>query len=114
MGSAPLPLQRGRDTLKISPRQLIREKQAVAAEMFVVVLLLWLPPAAHNALGERAWTRLSALINSSALPLKHSLAEAPKSFPHADLMEPSGHMQERDLQTHGRDAGLTGTNWRTG
>lgn len=43
MGSAPLPLQRGLDTLKISLRQLIREKQAVAAEMFVVVRLLWLP-----------------------------------------------------------------------
>lgn len=41
-GSAPFPLQRGRDPLKISPRQLIRERQAVAAEMFVVVRLLWL------------------------------------------------------------------------
>lgn len=51
--------------------------------------------------GRGAWTRLSALINSSALPLKQSLAEAPKSFPRDDLMEPSGHMQERDLQTHG-------------
>lgn len=49
-----LSLQRGWDPLKISPRQLIREKQAVAAEMFVVVRLLWLPQAAHhNALGER-------------------------------------------------------------
>lgn len=45
MGSAPLPLQRGWDTLKISPRQLIRERQAVAAEMFVVVRLFWLQQA---------------------------------------------------------------------
>lgn len=52
MGSAPLPLQRGWDTLKISSQQLIREKQAVAAEMFVVVRLLWLKQH-HNALGER-------------------------------------------------------------
>lgn len=45
MGSALLPLQRGWDTLKISPRQLIRERQAVAAEMFVVVRLFWLQQA---------------------------------------------------------------------
>lgn len=45
MGSTPLPLQRGWDTLKISPRQLIRERQAVAAEMFVVVRLFWLQQA---------------------------------------------------------------------
>lgn len=51
MGSAPLPLQRGCDTLKISSRQLIREKQAVAAEMFVVVRLLWLPQAAPQCTG---------------------------------------------------------------
>lgn len=45
MGSARLPLQRVWDTLKISPRQLIRERQAVAAEMFVVVRLFWLQQA---------------------------------------------------------------------
>lgn len=51
MGSAPLPLQRGRDTLKISRRQLIRERQAAAAEMFVVVRLLWLQQAAPQCAG---------------------------------------------------------------
>lgn len=38
--------------------------------------------------GERAWTRLSALINRAAVPLKYSLAEAPKSFTSADLIAP--------------------------
>lgn len=44
--SASSPLQRGWDTLKISPQQLIRERQAVAAEMFVVVRHFWLQQAA--------------------------------------------------------------------
>lgn len=46
-GWAPLffLFKRGWDTLKISPQQLIRERQAVAAEMFVVVRLFWLQQA---------------------------------------------------------------------
>lgn len=42
VGSALLSLQRNWDSLKISPRQLIRKRQAVAAKMFVVVRLFWL------------------------------------------------------------------------
>lgn len=37
--------------------------------------------------GRGAWTRLSALINSAAVSLKQSPAEAPKSFPRDDLIE---------------------------
>lgn len=43
--SALHPLQRGCDTPKISPRQLIRETQAATADMFVVVRLFWLQRA---------------------------------------------------------------------
>lgn len=66
----PLPLQRALDTLKISPQQLITDRQAVAAEMFVV-RLLWLQH--DDALGKRAWTYLNALISMAAVPLKCSL-----------------------------------------
>lgn len=61
----------------------------------------------HDALGERAWTRLSALINRVAVPLKCSLAGAPKSFISTDLialrqwdMEYSYAILEQDLQTN--------------
>lgn len=61
----------------------------------------------HDALGERAWTRLSALINRVAVPLKYSLAEAPKSFTSTDLiairqqdMECSNAILEQNPQTN--------------
>lgn len=79
-------LQRGWDTLKISSQKLITEKQAVAAEMFVVVRLFWLHQ--DDALGEKAWTHLNALINRALVPLKCSLTGAPQSFTSTDLIAP--------------------------
>lgn len=51
--------------------------------------------------GRGAWTRLSALINSSAVSLKQSLAETPKSFPCNDLIEPSGQDEMRSYASAG-------------
>lgn len=77
-------LQRGWDTLKISSQKLITERQAEAAEMFVVVRLFWLHQ--DDALGEKAWTHLNALINRALVPLKCSLTGAPQSFTSTDLI----------------------------
>lgn len=58
--------------------------------------------------GKRAWTRLSALINRVAVPLKCSLAGEPKTFIFTDLIalrqrdvERSCTMREQGLQTNG-------------
>lgn len=48
----------------------------------------------YDALGERAWTHLSALINRAAVPLKYSLAESPKTFTFTDLIA----LRQQDIE----------------
>lgn len=114
MGSAPLPLQRGWDTLKISSRQLIREKQAVAVEMFVVVRLLWLPQAAPQCTGGEGpghvWALWSIALRSlwNRAWLKHQrVFHALIWWSRADICK-SGICRLME-----QDVGLTGVNWIT-
>lgn len=102
LGSAPLPLQRGRDPLKISPRQLIRERQAVAAEMFVVVRLLWLRQCTGEEEPGHVWALWSIALRSlwNRARLKHQgVFHAMIGWSRADRMW-CVRMQERHLQTH--------------
>lgn len=111
-GSAPLPLQRGRDPLKISPRQLIRERQAVAAEMFVVVRLLWLQQCTGGEGPGHVWGLWSIASLWNGAWLKHQrVFHVMIWLSRADRMWRL-HMQELDLQTHVTGWGLTGLNWR--
>lgn len=116
LGSAPLPLQRGRDPLKISPRQLIRERQAVAAEMFVVVRLLWLQQCTGGEEPGHVWALWSIALRSlwNRARLKHQrVFHAMIWLSRADRMR-RVRMQERHLQTRVIGPGLSGLNWRRG
>lgn len=116
LGSAPLPLQRGRDPLKISPRQLIRERQAVAAEMFVVVRLLWLQQCTGGEGPGHVWALWSIALRSlwNRARLKHQRVFRTMIWlSRVDRMR-CVRMQERNLQIHVTGRGLTGLNWRRG
>lgn len=105
LGSAPLPLQRGRDPLKISPRQLIRERQAEAAEMFVVVRLLWLRQCTGEEEPGHVWALWSIALRSlwNRAWLKHQ-----RVFD--DLIEPCG----QDAMRPYARAASANTCYRTG
>lgn len=117
-----LSLQRGREALKITPQQLIRERQALVAEMFVV-RLFWLQQAVPWCTGgERVWTHLNALINAVQVSLWNAAElELQHIFMSVALIEPNQwecwyatQRNRRGLHTNGAQWAVSGGSWIQG
>lgn len=124
-GFCSSPSSKGLGYSKNISRQLIRGRQAVAAEMFVVVRLFWLQQAEPWCIGGEGPGHVWALWSiGTVVPLKCSLAEAPKIFTSADLIaqrrqgavrsyaKEKKKKRKKRLRTNDTGQCLSGVNWK--